>query len=151
MVAIEPVEDVSQFVGAAADLREQQLAFLRVMEALGERMEIVGDQGDGMQVLARRRGRQPLGQDAERIRHAQHVAMFGLDDGERAHGGLRLRVFRAEIGGDHFGVAANLVGRPFGELLAVIEHDDVLRRRSSPASCRVRPARRSRRAGRVRR
>ncbi len=30
-------------------------------------MEIVGDQGDGMQVLARRRGRQPLGQDAERI------------------------------------------------------------------------------------
>ncbi len=35
MVAIEPVEDVSRFVGAAADLREQQLAFLRVMEALG--------------------------------------------------------------------------------------------------------------------
>ena len=44
-----------QFVGALANLREQEFAFLGVMEALGEGVEIVGDQGDGVQVLVRRR------------------------------------------------------------------------------------------------
>ena len=67
VLAIEPVEDVSRIRWSGGGLREQQFAFLRVMEALGERVEIVGDQGDGMQVLARRRGRQPLREDAERV------------------------------------------------------------------------------------
>ena len=63
------------------------------------------------------------------------VAVVGLDPGDREEGAhattscsdaFDLLVLDAEIGGDHLGVVADEFGRTVGDLLAVVEDDDVV-------------------------
>lgn len=90
VIALEPIDDLRRLVGASANVGEEQVALLGVMEALGEALQIVRDQrhrgevgrpiGDGVAVGEAGR------QHAERVGDAPHVAVFGFDDAKRTHG-----------------------------------------------------------------